>query len=234
MLNQMQKSITAIAVLAAISLPAMANSVDVRVVGTITPSACTPTVSGNGTFDYGTIKPDTLSDTDFTVLAEKTLDFSIACDAPTKVGFKVTSQRPGSAVAADGSLQEDPTRPVPLFGLPAGNHGAFGLGLNGSKGIGGYGLRLVPDTITADGASVKLIAIDGSNNTITPLGGAIDGGSAWNYTYSFATQTTSVPMTLSTLSAQLSTQAYINKKSELDLTKPVALDGLATIEMVYL
>lgn len=233
MLNQMQKSIAALAVLAAISLPAMANSVDVRVVGTITPSACTPTVSGNGTFDYGTIKPDTLSDTDFTVLAEKTLDFSIACDAPTKVGFKVTSQRGVSAVAGDGSLQESAKRPVSLFGEPANAGGAFGLGLNGSKGIGGYGLRLVPGTITADGASVKLIATTGPN-IVTPSGSAIDEGSDWGYVYSFATQTTSVPMTLSTLSAKLSTQAYINKKSELDLTKPVALDGLATIEIVYL
>jgi len=29
-------------------------------------------------------------------------------------------------------------------------------------------------------------------------------------------------------------QAYINKASELDLTKPVILDGLSTIELVYL
>jgi hypothetical protein len=29
-------------------------------------------------------------------------------------------------------------------------------------------------------------------------------------------------------------QAYINKASELDLTKPIALDGLTTLELVYL
>ena len=234
MLNQMQKSITAIAVLAAMSLPAMANSVDVRVVGTITPSACTPTVSGNGTFNYGTIKPDTLSDTDFTVLAEKTLDLSISCDAPTKIGILVNSQRPDTAENIGGGTSTVATTPVPLFGMNASTS-AFGLGLNGTNAIGGYGMRIVPSTSTADGASVDHIT---KNSTMTnwnksPSGIMIARPDV-KLVSSFAQAGTTTPMSLTTANAQIGIQAYINKKSELDVTKPVALDGLATIEMVYL
>ena len=238
MLNQMQKSITAIAVLAAMSLPAMANSVDVRVVGTITPSACTPTVSGNGTFDYGTIKPDTLSDTAFTLLTEKTLDFTITCDSPTKVGFTVNTQRPGTAITASGPtdiLASSVSMPnLPLFGGTGSNmFNTFGLGMSAGKYIGGYGMRIAPGTLTVDGSSVDLIFSEKGSNSWTKSG---NNSLVYRQTkiFSFASTGTTTPMSLTTANTQIGIHAYINKKSELDVTKPIALDGLATIEMVYL
>ena len=42
------------------------------------------------------------------------------------------------------------------------------------------------------------------------------------------------PAAFKNLTINLTVQAYINKASELDLTKPVILDGLSTIELVYL
>lgn len=36
------------------------------------------------------------------------------------------------------------------------------------------------------------------------------------------------------ITAEIEVQAYFNKKSELDLSKDVKLDGMKSIEMVYL
>lgn len=51
---------------------------------------------------------------------------------------------------------------------------------------------------------------------------------------SWAASGTLLPTALKNLASTLSVQAYINKASALDMTKPVKLDGLATIEVVYL
>ena len=64
------------------------ESVDVRVIGTIAPSACVIMLTGGGVVDYGAIKPETLSEDDFNVLAGKKLDLSINCAAPTMVALK--------------------------------------------------------------------------------------------------------------------------------------------------
>ena len=51
MFNTIKKTSCALAVLAATALSAHAESVDVRVIGTITPAACMPTLTGGGTTD---------------------------------------------------------------------------------------------------------------------------------------------------------------------------------------
>ncbi|WIE52931.1 DUF1120 domain-containing protein [Pseudomonas sp. GM17] len=55
----------------AFSLGAHAASVEVKVIGTIIPNACTPTLAGGGTIDYGTHSSTDLSTNDFTLLPEK-------------------------------------------------------------------------------------------------------------------------------------------------------------------
>jgi hypothetical protein len=42
------------------------------------------------------------------------------------------------------------------------------------------------------------------------------------------------PDAIKNVTIDLKVQAYINKASELDLTKPVILDGLTTLELIYL
>ncbi|MEA1063623.1 DUF1120 domain-containing protein [Erwinia sp. HR93] len=81
-----------------------ADSVDVKVIGTIVPVACTPSLLGGGTFDYGTIVTSTLSPDSYTTLPEKRLDFSITCEAPTFVGLRVSDAQASSAVAMPKTL----------------------------------------------------------------------------------------------------------------------------------
>jgi hypothetical protein len=231
-INAIKKTTRALAIFGITSGTAMAESIDIKVIGTIKPPACTPTLAGGGTLDYGVIPPATLSDDAFTLLEEKQVSFSITCDAAAKVAITVKTGRTLSAVDKDGSLVDIAVPGLAIFGNTA--MPAFGLGLAGTKGVGGYGLRLAAGTMTADSESVDSIQTDdatliwkkGDYGTLIVKGG--ERRSSW------AKTGTLEPISFTTLSGQLSVQAYINKKSELDLTKPVQLDGLATLELVYL
>jgi len=234
MMKTMQKNALALAVLATTALPVMAESVDVRVIGTITPTACTPTLSGGGTIDYGVIPPASLSDTAFTVLQEKQIDISINCDAPAKVSLKTINGRPntvaGSTEGAGGTARNPDG--VTLFGST--NLAVAGLGLDGTDKIGGYAMRIAQGTAVADGSDVDVIISDDMNATwARSAAGSIFNQLRTRHVSWGATGTTT-PVAFETFTAKLGAQAYINKASELDLSKPVALDGLTTIELVYL
>ncbi|MGP2408157.1 DUF1120 domain-containing protein [Yersinia sp. 2545 StPb PI] len=233
MLNNIQKTVCALAVLATTSLPAFAESVDVRVIGTITPTACTPVLTGGGTIDYGAIHPNTLAKDAYTTLAEKQLDFTINCDAPAKVAVQVINYRVGTLpdAAADTANGGQPVTSVTIFGTNS-NYVA-GLGLHDNNKIGGYGMRFVPGTYTADSAPVVSIYRPSPTSAwvVTSTGSIFSTatrGASW------AAPGTTTPIAFTTLTGKLGVQAYINKASELDLTKPIALDGLTTIEIVYL
>ncbi|EMH7336993.1 DUF1120 domain-containing protein [Serratia marcescens] len=83
MMNAVKKTACALAVLAT-STAVMVESIDVKVIGTITPAACKPTLTGDGVVDYGTIAPASLNKDAFNQLDNKKLDFVITCDAPAK------------------------------------------------------------------------------------------------------------------------------------------------------
>ncbi|CAI1827601.1 DUF1120 domain-containing protein [Serratia quinivorans] len=211
-----------------------ADSVDLKVIGTITPVACIPTLSGGGTVDYGTIKADTLKVDDYTVLPLKTLDFSITCDGRTKVALQATNGRIGSLAGVTEGVTGAAATPVAFPDL-SGSNGAVGLGLDGVAKIGGYGLVINPTSITADGIAVDAIQWSDSGSTAWTKTTV---GSIYNNTLgrrlSWAATGTLIPVTFKIMAAKLDVQAYINKTSELDITKPIKLDGLTTLELVYL
>ncbi|MNN00452.1 hypothetical protein D3C81_1130430 [compost metagenome] len=229
--------LTAGAVVCASSVFA-ADSVDLKVIGTITPVACTPTLSGGGTVDYGTIKADTLKADDYTVLPLKSLDFSITCDGNAKVAVKAFSGRLGSTVGDAEATNGAATIPagITIFGLDTNiaNVGAFGLGLDGTNKIGGYALALGNADTKADGVVVDIISRPG------PTGAWVKTtNGTWLASKSFreissAAAGTLTPVAFKTLASTVRVQAYLNKASELDITKPIQLDGLATLELIYL
>jgi len=231
---QLKKSACALALLAATSTSAFA--IDVRVIGSITPAACTPTLSGGGTVDYGVIRPAELTDDAYTTLPVKTLAFAITCDAPAKVALRAINGRPDTAagvIGTGGSGPSDGRAPVDIFGMDF--VGVVGLGLDGTDKVGGYGIRITQDSVTADSNSV-----DSLRQT--------EGGSVWSgdayagilYDPGFSRFTswaetgTLLPVAFENLTGELAVQAYINHASELDLSKPINFEGLTTIELVYL
>lgn len=226
MMNAVKKTACALAVLATTSTAVMAESIDVKVIGTITPTACKPTLTGGGTINYGTINPNTLKKDDFTVLAEKQIDFAITCDAPAKVALKAINGRTNTLAGAEEKASGYGITPVKINSQYAG-----GLGLDGGKKVGGYGMSF--SSATVDNVKTDNIYRQGDwaagewkLNNSRGVFSNIDSLFSWGSENS--------PIAFTTLSGKLGVQAYINKASELDLTKPVKLDGLTTLELVYL
>lgn len=226
---------TAFALVALATTSLTATATDVRVIGAITPPACTATIAGGGTLDYGNINPLNLSPTDYTVLSERVAGFSIACDAPAKVALRAVNRRPGTAAGTTdtGGGQGDGRAPVRIFGLDW--VGVAGLGLADGARIGGYGIRITPGRTQADGQPVdSLRASNISSNWLRDeySGNLYD--PRFTRVNSWGATGTLLPVAFTALSGELSVQAYINRTSELDLRQPVVLDGLTTIELVYL
>lgn len=229
MMKNMMKTACAIAVLAT-SANVMAESVDISVKGTIAPVACNASITGGGVIDYGTITPERLKADDFTLLPKKNTNLTIHCDSPAKIALAVANNRqgtiPGREVAKPADL---PTEGAKLFGY--GTTPTLGLGMANDKPIGGWAAtykRATADDVLSD--------VLNSNNS-----GSIWGKYYWFQPSNSNTSLTSVakkgelvPTAAKVFSYDIEIEAYINKASELDLTKPAALDGSATIEIIYL
>ncbi|AIR61145.1 hypothetical protein LH23_10855 [Cedecea neteri] len=234
----MQKSICALAVLAATATSftaQAADTVDLTVIGTITPSVCVPTLAGGGVYDVGTIKAATLSATALNGVTTQTKQLSIVCDAPTKVAIKAVNKRLNTAadtteVAATGAA------PAPTSLVTWRGHNVVGLGLDGSSRIGGYSLYNT-GTVNADNNTVDVITADDAAHTAWTKGSGTPNmygiGAAPRLLTVAATGTT-VPVAFTSLTMNVSATVYVNKASELDLTKDIKLNGMTTLEMVYL
>lgn len=230
-MKKLKSIASAIIILTTSSASVLAESVDIRVIGTITPTACNPSLSGGGTIDYGSISPKLLEKDAFTYLDIKSLDFAITCDAPAKVALRARSNRDGTALSLDGKVWQV-ARDLPLFG---GQYDAHGLGLDSNnKGIGGFGLRFQTDSITADSNKVDSIIKDGNGAWKKSPNGSLIKGAGIERLYSWSKEGTVDPVAFTTLAGTMDVQAYLNKTSELDISKPIRMDGLTTLELFYL
>jgi type 1 fimbria pilin len=228
-------SIIALALMAVTIAPVLAESIDVKVIGTITPVACTPTLAGGGVVDYGNIATSTLSPTNYTLLDEKKLDFAITCDAPVKLALKATNGRPNTLAGAIEGASGFGVAPINgFFGGSTSGVAAAGLGLANEKKIGGYALRIDASSVTADSAQVDSVIRNSADASWAKSDTGIMLSATTERQNSWAATGTVAPVAFTTLAGKLSVQAYINKSSELDLAQPITLDGLTTLELVYL
>ncbi|UYP73625.1 DUF1120 domain-containing protein [Pantoea dispersa] len=229
MMKNMMKTACAIAVLAA-STNVMAESVDVVVKGTIAPIACKANILGGGVIDYGVISPEALKADDFTNLPVKSTNLTITCDAPAKIALAVKNNRMGTVPGRPALRNFDyPTAGAKLFG--ATNAATLGLGMANEKAIGGWAAQFV--NLKADNVDSKIISTDNSGSS---WGTGVWMIPAYNKEYmsSIAKKDEMTPIAAKVFSYDINIEAYLNKSSELDITKPAALDGSATIELVYL
>ena len=237
-MKMMQKSLLALAVIATTALNVQAASnVEVKVIGRIDPGTCTPTLSGGGTIDYGTMSPDSLAATGFTLLPEKQLDFAIACTAPSKVAVKVVNGRPNTVAGATEGASGFASLPASIANIfgATGNTAVAGLGESNGVKVGGYGIRIATDTVIADTNSVDTLRAE---NIASPVWNNYALGSMLASTtvrgVTWAATGTTTPIAFENLSGKLGVQAYLNAKSALNLNTTIQLDGLSTLELVYL
>jgi len=129
-----------------------------EVIATITPVACTPTLSGNGVADYGAMPASILTPRSITPLSPKSLTLTISCDAGVKLRLRIIDNRRDSIVAG-------------IVAAGSGNsmlndHFNFGLGIAAGKNIGGYAITLDPHSYTGDYQQAQLLS-------------SADGGVTW-------------------------------------------------------
>jgi hypothetical protein len=225
----MNKQLTLLSALAASLLASFAvqaaDIAELKVKGVIRPSACSPSFVGGGVVDYGTIGVKTLSATDATVLAEKTVPFSVTCDAATKVAVRAIDNRQSSIIA--GLVAKT------AFGSAIGDGVAFGLGTVGGKNIGVYSLRVIPTSWTADGTTPDSIYSDTASSGWAKSDNGLFGPTG-AYRKAFSVAGTVIPGSYKTISGNFGVQVVIDKASNLPTTQDIPLDGSATIEVVYL
>ncbi|MFL9927538.1 DUF1120 domain-containing protein [Herbaspirillum lusitanum] len=205
-------------------MPAIAaNTAPMEVVSTITPAACTPSLSGGGVADYGTMSADILKPGRITALETRSLSFTISCDAAAKISIRMIDNRAGSLVngivasgSGNGSLGDD-------FN--------FGLGSASGKNIGGYLIKLQPGSYTGDYRSAQLMS-------------SADGGTSWQAwnsgevakgrSFSWSSGSSNSVDAYQNIAGVLNIQPYLNKPENLSLSQEIVLDGSATIELNYL
>jgi type 1 fimbria pilin len=223
-MKAVQKTILASLLALSIGQAMAADSIDVKVIGTIVPAACTPALTGGATIDYGKILAGTIPQDDYKVLDIKTRDFSISCDAPTKVALQTTDMREGTNANPIGKVLLN-------YSIGSGTN-LNGLNTADGKKIGAYAMQIANSGVKLDGSVTP--------DTITSK----DTGKTWTRyiygsvllpgIYSWAKSGELTPVAFTNMTGTLRVQAAINKGSELDLTKEIKLDGLTTIELVYL
>ncbi|CAB3743385.1 Protein GltF [Achromobacter kerstersii] len=195
---------------------AHAQSIDVRIIGTITPAACIPVIGGGGVVDFGLIPAASLNFTTTTELPKRRVPFSITCEAPTQVAISVVDNRADS--------------PIPNIIAPTPG-AVFGLGSANGANIGGYVLDMEQGSFTADGTPVFTVGSQTNGEIwLASTWGRLQGGQlrSWSLT------ATGAPVAFSNLSGILAVTAAVNEAQKLPLNDEIRLDGLATLEMVYL
>lgn len=152
-------NVTAIAALLIASGVAVAGpSATLQVKGTITPAACTPTLSNGGIVDFGVTSVSDFTEGSDLELTSKAVNLTVTCTAPTKLKFALTDNRDGTVANLD------------IYPSHSGtvSDAAIGLGeTTDDKKIGAYGM------------ATSVVTIDGST-TGTALCNKIAEGADWS------------------------------------------------------
>lgn len=182
------------------------SSTDLTVIGTITPNACTPTLSDGGVIDHKTISSKDLNQDKVTNLPDKTLRLSINCNSAIAFRLKPIDNRRGSGTGSN----------------------LFGLGyINGNQRLGSVDVRIMSPL--ADGVLVQ--PVQSQNNSDTWYK---DTYMAPDFLSAFASiGGPDTPIAIKDLVTDLDVYTQIARADSLDLTNDVALDGSITLEVVY-
>ncbi|UVM57410.1 DUF1120 domain-containing protein [Pseudomonas sp. B21-012] len=211
----MKKSVLSLAVLITLATAnAMAATTDLTVTGTITPAACTPTLSNGGLVEYGSLALTELEETSIGYsLPAKSLNFSIECSAPATFAL----------IANDNRRDSSGTNPW-----------LFGLGKHQDQAIGYYGMRWTYESIVVDGQQgMTLASNDGGNSWDAVFDGVLqDAGRAPDFLTGFSTTSNLGPIPATSVNLTMDVVGNIYK--DLTLNGAMELDGSATIEVVYL
>ncbi len=207
-MNASFATVLAVILLGGTSCVLAASSVDLTVKGLITPSACSPSLSEDGTVDFGKLPARDLSLESTTQLPLAPLKLSVSCEAPTLFALHTGDNRLGSS----------------YFFHPR----YYGLGLiNGDQKLGSYEIGVFNPI--ADVPVSPLISFDSGKTWLVNSSGSYMEPGAW-----IAFGDSPTPKALSSVTVDLRIDASIAPAKGLTLTSEVPLNGSATLDVVYL
>ena len=194
-----------------------ASTVDLSVHGLIVPAACMPQLSSGGLIDYGKVAQQDLNLETSTRLPLKTLHVGIACNGPVRYALRMRDNRDGSAMVNSEIY--------------------YGLGFDSSGNrLGVYSMTFDPRQTQANNTA----QVYGTESTTGGLAwrtsnlNPIDIGSRSYLGFTDVEGSVSGPTAIGTLGGNVTVQTVINARQNLDLSVETALDGSATLEVVYL
>ncbi|MDR8047990.1 DUF1120 domain-containing protein [Burkholderia cenocepacia] len=201
-----------------LSTTAHAQSMELKVTGTIKPSSCDVDLVGGAKFDLGKIKAEDLNSNARTPLTALSKTINITCDSPTKIAFSAIDNK-SESVPYEYEI-ETPAR--------------FGLGkTTGDKKIGFYNITF--KDVTLDTTDVDHYIHSGDNGTSWIAGTGGDRGYARTDRWiSFAATSADQPAEIESLSGQLSIEPTIVRSTDLPQDDVITLEGSATLELRYL
>lgn len=190
-----------------------ASSTDLTVTGTITPTACTPSLSHAGIVDYGKKSAKDLHEDRHTRLEDKSIQLTVNCNAASRFAIRPIDNREGTS-SLPGAVQ------------------SFGLGLvNGDEKLGNY--YLVFKNPVADVAVKTLWSSDKGNTWKFFPEEELIVRSLW-YAFGDASGGAVAPGFLQDMTVEIAVYTQIAPANRLNLTNEVRLDGSATLQIEYL
>lgn len=195
--------------------------------GTLTNAACTPTISGGGTIDYGTINLGSLSSSGVNQIGNKDFSLTINCQTPTKVGFSVVDDRSGTAanvIVKNGTVTgNDVIHPLNLFGVGT---------TAGDVKIGNYSMYVKTDSVMADGATA-IVTYSNDNGTSWSTTGSLMLNNA-SEIVSVATTGETTPLAFTQAVVPMAISLAVQDTTTLAITDDTNIDGQATFTLKYL
>ncbi|KZE20658.1 DUF1120 domain-containing protein [Cronobacter sakazakii] len=206
-----------------------ADSVDLKVTGTLINGSCTPSLENGGVVDYGNIPLDSLSKTQTNQLGTKVTHLNVQCTSAMQVAWVITDNKNDSVAAVDISDSNGTvTQSIQKFGLgkTAGNInlGAWFIRVTGAQQYDGI------DANTLYNDSIKNYT-PGSNWESTWLGVPYNDGSRG---YTLGEKGINQPVAAKSFYYTLDISAAIQGTDTLAISDKTYLDGAATISLVYL
>ncbi len=231
-----KKAIIAGAILASIGVThafaaPVAPTADLKVIGTISPNACTIKLGDAGTVNYGPMSKDYIETnlTDVTTAwkaAAVPISLAITCDSPIKISIGLADKRSGTA-------------------SPVDTGDAYGYGLSvdpiQNKKIGQYRVDFSAVTISPDASAPVApgALFVRPMFSATPFAAATVGLQQTNFSPSNDLSFTAVaagltPGPIKVVTGNLNVVSYFNKDILTNLNDTVTIDGLSTFTVNYI
>lgn len=191
-----------------------ASTVDLTVNGSITPSACVPSLTQDGVVDYGKIAVKDLSFNAPTALPIADLGLSLTCEAPTLFALHGKDNRAGSSYYNIAWL----------YGLGIAND-------DPNQKLGHYRIDVLNPV--ADTDVIPLFSTDRGQNWIANIVGTYFSRTAW-VAFGEHLNGVNAPKPVGNLSVDLRIGASIAPLKTLTVTEEVPLDGSVTVDVIYL